>query len=537
MKTRSSKAYAEGNQNLVRPPIRTVKRKAKVPVAGETSDDESTGSPPKNPRIDDESKNKKEDMFEMGDLEHEGGTIIDDKHEESENDLNKEAEPMNYTTQDEENEGQMDHKNFDEETDFSYSQTGNSSKYVSFVEKGMDNLDHKEDLTFAAKRPANVEWTFQEPSIHQRPAAKGHTYKHDMTDRDEGGGAYRQWRKDETVGRYSHQNTHKTSTDKAWQSNHSPKTPYVTHNWMDLGSKKNRGKISPDVNKSVPANQSLHLPRKTQIPAKIEDTSRSSFVWVLLFLLFVVIVAVFTNPLKVNLSKSGVAGSHIVKAFQEQFKVLQSLYPTQSGDLWKRSRKILELHLQKLNENKQPAIILLTAARDAEKTLLCLSRQLAKAYSNSRNSSYTVIAGTHQDFQDSEEAKHLIDDNLSSAFQSTSSAAVLHRLELLPPGSLLILYKYCDHENAAFKNVALVLTVLLEEPQLESGIALTTLEEKVRDYLNNKFLGSGPSGTKSHKEMDVDKFGGVWSRIAHVVLPVLPESKPLGQCEEGGHEA
>ncbi|XP_005428666.1 leucine-rich repeat-containing protein 37A3-like [Geospiza fortis] len=100
--------------------------------------------------------------------------------------------------------------------------------------------------------------------------------------------------------------------------------------------------------------------------------------------------------------------------------------------------------------------------------------------------------------------------------------------ELLPAGATLIFYKYCDHESAAFKDVALLLTVLLEEDVLESRISLQQVEERVRDFLWAKFTSArSPS---SYDRMDSDKLSGLWSRISHLVLPI----HPVQTIEEGG---
>ncbi|XP_041446456.1 torsin-1A-interacting protein 1 isoform X6 [Xenopus laevis] len=223
--------------------------------------------------------------------------------------------------------------------------------------------------------------------------------------------------------------------------------------------------------------------------------------------------------------------SNALRHFQDHFNALKSSYGNQSEDLWKRTRRSLELHLNKSESNTQPVIILLTAARDAERTLQCLSSQLARVYSVSRNNSYMVISGANKTFQNGESAKLAIDNILASGFQDTSSAAVLQHIESLHPGALLILYKYCDHENAAFKNVALVLTVLLEDSILERQLSLKEIEEKVRDFLSEKMISS--KSRESHSEMDADKLSGVWSRISHTVLPVYPEDT-FGDC--GGIE-
>ncbi|XP_075472629.1 uncharacterized protein LOC142503799 [Ascaphus truei] len=241
--------------------------------------------------------------------------------------------------------------------------------------------------------------------------------------------------------------------------------------------------------------------------------------WVYVTVGLLVAVVSYLYVLLGATTSSDFSNSSVLQIFQHEFENLRTDFPGQNEVLWIRSQKMLQKHLNNSHPN-EPITLILTAARDGELTLRCLSNRLARAYSSSLNATWLLIDGLSKATQDSNIVKLQIDETLSSGFQSTSRAAVLHRLEELPAGSLLILYKYCDHENAAFKNVALVLTVLLEEPTLEPGLPLRELEEKVRDFFWEKF--ARPSSLSSHSEMNADKLSGVWSRISHLVLPVLP---------------
>ncbi|KAG7487553.1 hypothetical protein MATL_G00024710 [Megalops atlanticus] len=209
-----------------------------------------------------------------------------------------------------------------------------------------------------------------------------------------------------------------------------------------------------------------------------------------------------------------------VDIFRREFEKVKSHFPSQRAELWKRSKIHVEKHLQTAQPT-EPVSMILTSGRRAERTLHCLASHMASAFSSAHNATVLHIDGTSEAKLDSDQAKLDIDNKLRDAFEGDKRAAVIHRFEELPPGSTLIFYRYCDHENAAFKGASLIFTVLVEEEELRSNLSLSAVEEIVQDHIQDKFLSSDLPA--SFDKMDMDKLGGLWSRISHLILPVAAE--------------
>lgn len=123
-----------------------------------------------------------------------------------------------------------------------------------------------------------------------------------------------------------------------------------------------------------------------------------------------------------------------------------------------------------------------------------------------------------------------LDNNLRKAFEGDQPAAVIHRLEELPPSSTLIFYRYCDHENAAYKDPLLAFTVLLPRDEVGLEFSISQVEEMAHTHIQQKFLT--PDQPDTFDRMDVDKLSGLWSRISHLILPVsMEEHMENGGCD------
>ncbi|TNN69269.1 Torsin-1A-interacting protein 2 [Liparis tanakae] len=286
--------------------------------------------------------------------------------------------------------------------------------------------------------------------------------------------------------------------------------------------------VNHHVPRAYPASEKSYTTRQrsNNIPKQKESTryKKQGVIWclwrlVLLALLgWTIWLSYKILPGLIKTADGGTPPSIKPEIFPDHLALLEARFPNQRPALWRKSKIHLGRHLQTAQPT-EPVSLILTAGRGAERTLHCLAQRLAASFSSVLNASVLHIDGASKSSQDSDQVKLDIDGQLRAAFEGNQPVAVIHRFEELPPGATLIFYRYCDHENAAFKRVFLLFTVLLPQDDIRGDQSLKELEENVHDYVKERLVDS--SNRAGFNDMDNDKFGGLWSRISHLILPVV----------------
>ncbi|XP_078739203.1 uncharacterized protein LOC144952594 [Lampetra fluviatilis] len=251
--------------------------------------------------------------------------------------------------------------------------------------------------------------------------------------------------------------------------------------------------------------------------------------------------------------------------FGERLEAARRRHPSQCDELWRRVNITLRRHLAALADGdpgtpSQPATLLLASGPRGLGAAEGLAAGLAAAYGDAAAAASddggvgggratVTLSGVELSGMSGDDAKLELDARLQSALGAddgagAGAAVALVRLERLPPASTLMLYAYCDHETAKFKRALLIFTVLLDHDDRhddrrgdggrddddddggrgdggEAGEgscrALRDFSDRVYASLRRALVGP---------RLDLDKFAGLWSRVATVVLPVQPEGSP-----------
>lgn len=198
-----------------------------------------------------------------------------------------------------------------------------------------------------------------------------------------------------------------------------------------------------------------------------------------------------------------------VENLQYSIQRLQSKYHEQLPRTWKVIGSAIKSVI-KFKEPKQPSVIMLATLKEAKNAVECLTKELQKMIKDlfDENAGSVIINGSKKDSRVS------IFNQLESAFKKGVHLVVIDHFEKLSGDAAQILHAFCDHENAPYKDVIILLVVRheLNETIFDVNNRLNS-DNFVSDYLQELWKDS----------LGVDISAALLSRIANRIALISPE--------------
>ncbi|NXT61835.1 TOIP1 protein, partial [Chaetops frenatus] len=155
--------------------------------------------------------------------------------------------------------------------------------------------------------------------------------------------------------------------------------------------------------------------KQSQPLAKNDGESQNGFhkMWTLLLVLLISVPLLYVLWSGFQDGTSSRRDAEIMEEFRARMTKLRNTYQSQDPNLWRRAHTFLEKRLNSSHVHLEPAILLFTAGREAEKALRCLSKEIADAFASSQNATSISINGVDKAVLDSDAVKLEVDTELS----------------------------------------------------------------------------------------------------------------------------
>ncbi|NXX36541.1 TOIP1 protein, partial [Nicator chloris] len=155
--------------------------------------------------------------------------------------------------------------------------------------------------------------------------------------------------------------------------------------------------------------------KQSQPLAKNDGESQNGFhvMWTLLLVLLISVPLLYVLWSAIQDGTSSRRDAEILQEFRARMTKLKNTFQSQDPNLWRRAHASLEKRLNSSHVHLEPAILLLTAGREAEKALRCLSNEIADAFASSQNATTISINGEDKAVLDSDAVKLEVDTELS----------------------------------------------------------------------------------------------------------------------------
>ncbi|XP_076819194.1 torsin-1A-interacting protein 1-like isoform X2 [Clavelina lepadiformis] len=280
---------------------------------------------------------------------------------------------------------------------------------------------------------------------------------------------------------------------------------------------------SPEIEKKTIDHKSLirsqiaDAPKTEQNSFKLLNLSAARVV-----ALTVVLAVAFSAVMWCDLNPDHSAeASSRLEMYHKEMEFVNTNFPSQQKRLWQTISVAFSDHLN-TTQPKQPAILLLASAENANPTAECLAQKISNAFSKQCTYQDAKLSGFELNSK-SERAKYDLDKKISGYFEKGACSVVISRLETIPAFATTTFYQFCDNDNAPYKNVSIIFTVQVEATFLERNPdALSNLPPKLWDQVVNDFLWRSLH-SRDPDRMTENMISGLMSRITPSVVWVDEE--------------
>lgn len=274
-------------------------------------------------------------------------------------------------------------------------------------------------------------------------------------------------------------------------------------------------KLYPDIGDHTPSSPSLYPDLKQELLSssilkKSEEKTNLAVILMIACILIGLLLCLFISSNKNIDSVFEDSNDLTFKTFVQNIDELKEDFPSQTRRTWKILQSTAK-HVLNRPEPIYPSIVLMSSEMGNSDLTSCLANKISekfKASTGDRTSVFTTDIKSYSHL-DSAEQKIRLDEAFLQAFQRGRSKSILvENLQLLSGEAALLLYKYCDNDNAPYKDVLILLTIY-------GPTGDANMSGNIEEYL----------GSIWRKSIDPDKVEALMSRVANNIVVVNQETK------------
>ncbi|XP_067128885.1 torsin-1A-interacting protein 1-like [Centruroides vittatus] len=287
----------------------------------------------------------------------------------------------------------------------------------------------------------------------------------------------------------------------------------------DYSSVPYRGTLSKSENINIKQNERSQVSKSIHVNNKQNKTSQTDNKYFYLYALLAVILILLGLYFSVS-GKNSLDCSQIPScSFKNHYKQLQDEFQKQNKWSWKVIRTAINSVINS-TRHEQPAVILLVASRWAGPTSSCLANRLASFLEKSFNNRKQYPRLNSLEGTTDRDMKEKIDATFRESFDKNDHRVILlERLDALSADSAMILHSYCDHENAPYKDVVILMTAATDASVESSELTVKKMDQIAWKHLDSRWEAL-------HEEKRV----ALLSRITTSVALILPEDDVPPTC-------